>query len=220
VTFSYETDKLCYLRLIPISPLAAPLLLAPLKSVAQRVPLLTRAQVVLVDLNAHGAIGHVPGANPPRGPAPLEASTQLFENGEAWSIRAGLIRTEPDGEPSGTRYPFLPCEMFEQLFYDTFHSLVEFARQHLDGCTPCNVELGLVGARGVYLPAKVSQEMYWWGPIQKHEIVYRARLTTGEAANIDGLLLDFFSLVYDSSGNTRPKGLGGFPPGRPGSRRY
>src|SRR5208337_5068306 len=95
--------------------------------------------------------------------------------------------------------------------YDTLHSLIEFARQHLGVSPPCKVELGLVGAKGVYLPAKVSQEMYWWGPIQKPDVVHRATLATGEAATIDGLLLDFFSLVYDSSGNTRPNGLGGFP---------
>jgi hypothetical protein len=219
LTYSYDDDSLCYLRIIPNSPLKVRLPLAMLKDVAHRAPLFTCNHVVLADHNEYGAIGFAPAANLSISTASIEASTQLFENGEVWSVGAGLIKKEPAGEPSGSKYPYLPTLLFEQLYYDTLRSLVDLAGQHLGVGPACRVELGLVGTKGIWLPVTVSQATYWWGPILKPEIVHRATLTDADPVAFDSLLLDFFSLVYDASSNRRPNGLCGFPPGRPGSSR-
>lgn len=109
INFSYDTESLCYLRLIPISRLATLLSLATLKDVAQHAPTLASGHgVVLADHNEHGAIGYEPVSNPHSGPAGLDASTQLFQNGEIWSIGAALIRTDLAGNHQGQCFRFFP----------------------------------------------------------------------------------------------------------------
>src|SRR5579862_8571006 len=112
-------------------------------------------------------------------------------------------------------FPFLPPCTFERLYYDKLRSLTGFATKELGLKPPWNIEFGLVGIKGLYLPVAIRREMEWWGPISKPEIVHRAILKEENPTALDRLLLDFFNLVYDATGNARPDGYCGFPPNRP-----
>lgn len=212
ITYSYTTERLCYLRLIPVSAPPKLLPLSTLVRVAERAPLL-KERDALANHNEHGAIGYNPG-NYSQKRASLNASTQLFENGEIWSIGASLIVSERNGFPDWYRLPALACLTFERVYYDALYALVRFASEHLGLEPRWQVELGLVGIKGLHLygldPAAPG------GPIRKSEVIQRLILNDDGDSTLDDVLLDFFSKVYDAAGVRRPEGLFGFPPNRPG----
>ncbi len=85
VEFTYLEGPLCHLRLIPTVRRTRPLPLATLTEAAQKVPLLTcQRGTILSCPNRFGAIGYEPAYPPPQPGATgkLNASTQLFQNGE------------------------------------------------------------------------------------------------------------------------------------------
>jgi hypothetical protein len=214
--YSYESDRLAYIRLIPASALAAPIALADLRQAVPRMPMLWRGHGALTGHNRHGAIAFEPGSHPPKGAARMAASTQLFPNGELWSISTAVIVTARGDRPPSIRVPFVHSLTFEQLLYDTLRRLVAAAESELGLRPPWQVELGLVGMDGVHVVGMLGNEQ--WGPIRKAEIVDRMILNENTTASIDSLLLRFYGLVYDATGYQRPAGLHGFPPSRPSSQ--
>lgn len=214
IGYSYSKKSLGYIRPIPVSPLRKPLRLAALAQVVQRVPLL-KEQRILSAQNEHGAIGFCPENFPPRGPAGLKASTQLFENGEIWSIGSSVIMSERNGRPDWVSLPALACAVFEQSYYDALTSLVNFAEQQLSLKSPRRIELGVVGNRELYLYGVFQRPYYPAGPILKSEVTVDAVLHDSTRDRIDALLLEFFTRVYDTAGMQRPEGSFGFPPNRP-----
>jgi hypothetical protein len=205
-SFSYVTKSLCYLRLIPSSRLASPLPRARLKDAAQSAPLLCRVYNGMTVHNEYGAIIFERQS----GTTNIKASTQLFQNGEIWSIHASLIRSRlHEGAGPWSKLPYLPYKDFEASYCHALRSVIDFAVNDLGLHSPMSVELGLVGIKGLYL--NVSQDGQW-GPIRKREIVKRALLNDVKQPGLDSILLDFFSEVCDSSGNARPDRLEGFPP--------
>jgi hypothetical protein len=204
VDFSYSSASSCYLRLIPVARLTKPIPLASLNNVAQRAPILTREHNALGDHNQYGAIGYIPGSG-----GRLKASTQLFQNGEIWSISQSLIIAELNGRPAWVKVPLIACGAFESAYYNTLHSLIRFARESLDLKAPWQVEFGLVGLNGgLYLGMPDSEQ---WGPIRKSEIIRRSILSDDNPSTVDTALLDFFSEIFDSAGYSRPEKFNGFP---------
>jgi len=64
ISYSYITDSLCYVRVIPTRSLPRPLALATLTTIAQRAPLLTgQRRGVSSTHNSHGAIIYESGSN-------------------------------------------------------------------------------------------------------------------------------------------------------------
>jgi hypothetical protein len=213
VDFSYDTGTLCYLRLIPTTRLTRPLSLASLLQAASRVPMLTRRLgTVLTNQNVYGAVGYEPGPPVPRGRGKLNASTQLFQNGELWSIGASLIVRDRGDRPAGVRLPFVAAIILEQTYYDKLRSLITFASEYLKLEPPWQVELGLVGVQGLSVVVP-PEEMR--GPVRKSDIIVRRILKTSDSTAIDSLLLGFFNEFHDATGYARPDSLGGFPPARP-----
>jgi hypothetical protein len=213
VTYSYDTDSLCYIRLIPAKPPAESIRLPVLKGAIQYASLLTRGNDRPTDLNSHGAIGVRAGSIPRGGTARIEASTQLFESGEIWSI--GPIKSQMPDAPEGTP-PFVHSLVLEQVFYDTLRRLIKFAPERLNLLPPWNVELGITGS--LHLPFCVigfDRLLYQYGDIKKNEIF--TRMTVKQPEDADQLLLSFFCKVHDSTGTARPAEYCGFPPNRPGS---
>jgi len=218
ITYSYTTESLCYLRLIPLSPLPKPLPLSTLLRVAQRAPLLKPRDydVIRVTHNEYGAIAYDPSSDADTGPARLKGSTQLFENGEIWSISAILIVTERNGRPEWVLLPALACLLFEQTYYDVLTSLIRFADKGLSLKPPWRIELGLVGIKGLHL--YTGSGLYaanGEGPIRKSEVIYRMVLNDDQETTLKSLLLEFFSQVCDAAGEKRPENLYGFPLNRP-----
>lgn len=120
VTYTYEADSLCYLRLMPLRSLDNPLRVNVLKQALHGARPLSRNFGAVTVHNEFGAIACEPESHPPGGSALLLASTQLFQNGEIWSLSSALVVRKPEhGEPTGLNYPFLPSLVFEQIYYDT-----------------------------------------------------------------------------------------------------
>lgn len=212
VSYSYATDSLCYLRLIPTKRLHRPLPLALLTQEVGRAPLLCPQRGGLSKHNDYGAIVYEPGSNPPGGNAKLDASTQLFENGEMWCVGATLIVQERGQRPEWMKLPFVPSLPLEQIYYDRLRSLVSFASDRLGLNPPWQVEAGLVGIKGLHIGMPPRD---FWGPIRKSEITHRMIVNDDKPPSYDAFLLAFFGLVYDATGYARPDNLHGFPPGRP-----
>lgn len=213
VEYFYDTKQLAYIRLIPTKRLAEPLPLATLKQVALHMPLLYRGPRSFAGHNKHGAIVYEPGSNPPKGRARLKASTQLFPNGEFWSIATQIIVTERGDRPAWVKVPFVHSKTVEQLFYDTLGGLIAAAKSDLGLSSPWQIELGLVGTDGVHVVGMPDNEQ--WGPVRKSEIILRMILNEDTRDAVNAILLAFYARLYDATGYPRPGGLHGFPPSRP-----
>lgn len=213
IGYSYDAEALCYLRLIPLPPLERPLSLANLRKVVEHAPLLSRQpEGALVGRNDYGAIAYEPSSPPSRGPGNLASSTQLFITGEIWSIGNSLIARERGDRPQWIKLPFLSSVIFERVCYDQLRTLTQFALEHLSLSAPWEVECGVAGSKGLHLWVSAQETS---GPIVQTEVVTRRTMKTGSEAEIDTILLEFFNLLHAAAGTERPKGLHGFPPGRP-----
>jgi hypothetical protein len=136
VLFSYFDPPDAYLRIIPMTALATPLPLATLREAASTAPLLKSRPGCLTTINRYGAIAYDPARMHTGGPAPVNWSTQLFQNGELWATSNTMIIRERKGRPDWLPLPLLPAFVFEQLFYDMLHASVLFAREHLGLTVP------------------------------------------------------------------------------------
>jgi hypothetical protein len=219
IVYGYDTARVCYLRLIPTRVLSAPIPIAELRKVVQRARLLSRtSRGSVTDLNRFGAIVCEPATHPTSGRAELRASTQLFPNGEIWSVSSDLIAREAAQGmiERGLKFPFIPSLLFEQAYYDTLRYHFEFASAELgmNGKT-WQVEMGIIGADDVSIAVSISAFERFWGPIRVPNIVHRTVVNDPTPDSIDNVLLTFFALVYDATGHARPTGRFGFPPKRP-----
>jgi hypothetical protein len=212
VLFSFVEPPDAYLRIIPVTPLPAPLPRATLRELANRAPLLKKRPGCLVAMNAYGAIAYDPAQVSRGGPAPLNWATQLFPNGELWAMSNRIIVRARNGRPDWLPIPFLPAFVFEDLFYKALHSAVAFAQENLSLTFPLQVELGLLGTKGMHIGLNMSDLR---GPVHENEADSRAVLADADEATINSVLLEFFQQVHDLSGYRRPQGLHGFPPGPP-----
>lgn len=211
IGYSYASDMLCYLRLIPLPPLERPLSLASLNKVVNRAPLLSREpEAGLSGKNEHGAIAFEPASPPSRGPGNLASSTQLFISGELWSIGATLIAHERGERPEWIRLPFLSSVTFERAYYDHLRSLTAFALEQLSLSAPWEVVCGISGSRGLHLWVSAQDTL---GPIVQPDVIVRRRMKTASEAEMDTVLLKFFSAVHAAAGAERPAALHGFPGG-------
>jgi hypothetical protein len=208
VNFTYQTDRLCYLRLIPTSPLVRPVPIARLKDIAVQAPVLHRAISLLTDINTFGAVAYDPATNPPRGIGILHGSTQLFENGELWSVSAKLIVQERQAymDPS-MKVPFVPSLAFERGYIGCLEKLCTVASL-LSSPAPWRVEAGITGVAGTYITVEANEQ---WGPIRKPEVFHQGILNGRDTPDFTTFLVTFFSRVFDAAGYPRPGRLNGFP---------
>jgi hypothetical protein len=211
--YSYSTDTYCYLRLIPVPSLERPLPIESLTEAVRDAPLLSRQPGgALSSTNQFGAIAFEVGSQPGRGRGRLAASTQLFRNGEFWSVSAAMVAHERGDRPSWIKLPFLASVVFERVYYDTLRALLRFAQRSLSLSPPWLVECGLVGIQGLHLGLAPEDIR---GPVQQAEVIVRRPLKNMEEGAIDKLLIDFFAMLYETTGTQRPESLHSFPPHRP-----
>ena len=204
---------LCFLRLIPLPPLERPLSLANLRKVVDRAPLLSRErQGALSGRNDYGAIAFEPSSPPSRGPGNLAASTQLFVTGELWSISNALVAHERGERAQWIKLPVLSSVIFERVYYDQLRALTAFALDQLSLSAPWEVECGIAGSKGLHLWVSPSETS---GPIVQSDVIIRRTMKSATEAEMDAVLLEFFSLLHAAAGSERPAGLHGFPPGKP-----
>ena len=217
IIYSYNAGPMCYLRLVPASGPKEPIRLAALKAAASIAPLLSRGDGAITEINDYGAIRIEPETYLPKGRSAIKDSTQLFENGEIWSISMGLVKTKIVQPLIGTP-PFMHTVEFEQVYYDTLKSIGRFASKHLNAGPRWIAEFGIVGVAGLHLGViGIDGYLYEKRPIAKDEISYRTTLDFTDVTTVDKVLLEFFTRVHDATGSARRSGYCGFPPGRPGS---
>lgn len=210
VSFSFAAGPDGYMRIIPTAPQNRPIALSLLnEQVGQSELIRNTGHGGLSTTNRHGAILYDPAGSYAGGSAPLHWATQVFQNGELWSLTDTMIIRERGLRPRHLPMPLIPSGVLEQSFRRALHKNVAFAVARLGLALPCLVELGLLRMRGAYL--FVAQEEIR-GPIQFDEAVVRARLASDDPRAIDDLLLEFFNEVHDKTGYPRPENLNGFPP--------
>ncbi len=212
VSFSFADAPEAFLRIIPIQPLGRPIPLASLNKVVGNAALLRSTGFGgFTFVNKYGAVLYASNGQFLGGPAPMHLATQLFQNGELWSVSDSIMTRERGSRPAWWPMPFIPALAFEQAFYEALHRNLAFATQHLGLCFPCTVELGLVGLTNAHLALNVND----FRPIQPEEAIVRKELASAVPSAINEVLWEFFNEVYDKTGFPRPSGLHGFPPGPP-----
>jgi hypothetical protein len=157
--------------------------------------------------NRYGAILLRSGTSP----GVIDASTQLFENGELWSVGAGVLKTDRGRMPAEWEMPLLPGLSFERDYYDVSYALLKLASE-LGLRAPCQVECGIVGIEGAFISIGGG---HTHGPIHKREIVCRKVADPSKPETLNDVLLDFFLKTHDATGSARPEGFNAFPPDRP-----
>jgi hypothetical protein len=121
-----------------------------------------------------------------------------------------LIIRERDFRPRWIPLPVILAYVFENTFHRTTHQAVRLAIEQIGITSPVQIEFGLVGVRGVHFGVP---RLDTWERIQGDEVVVRRAIATAEAGGVDAALLDFFSEVFDQTGQERPANLHNFPPG-------
>jgi nucleoside phosphorylase len=213
VSFSFAGAPEAFLRIIPVLPRDRPIPLASLNAVAGRAELLRPTGFGgITAVNKYGVVLYAPDGSYRGGPAPLHWATQLFQNGELWSVTDSITVRERSFRPAWVPIPYIPATVFERAFYEALHKNVAFTARDLGASFPCTLELGLVGLTNAHLGISNDDIR---GPIQPDEAIVRRELSSADPATINAVLLEFFSEVYDKTGYVRPSGLHGFPPGPP-----
>jgi hypothetical protein len=98
----------------------------------------------------------------------------------------------------------------ESTFHRTARQSVRFAIEQIGVTPPVQIEFGLVGVRDVHFGVL---QLDTWERIHGDEVIVRRVLETAGAGEVDAALLDFFSEVFDQTGQERPANLHNFPPG-------
>jgi nucleoside phosphorylase len=213
VSFSFAAGPDGYMRIIPTVRRDRPIPVSTLNArVNQSEMIRNTGHGGFSTTNPHGAIFYDPSGSHRGGLAPLRWATQVFQNGELWSLTNTMIVRERGWRPPHWPIPLIPSTAVEESFYRAFHKNVAFAISRLGLTLPCHVELGLLRIRGAYL-AIAEDDIR--GPIQFDEAVVRVRLSSADPNAINGALLEFFNELYDKAGYARPENLHGFPPGPP-----
>jgi hypothetical protein len=212
VCFSFAGAPEAFLRIIPMRR-DRPIPIASLKEVAGSAELLRSAGFGgSTCVNKYGAVLYSSDGSYRGGRAPLHWATQLFQNGELWSVTDSIIVRRHNGRPAWWPMPLIPATVLEKTFYKTLHKNGVFAVEHLGLTFPCTIELGIVGLSDAHLAINESDIR---GPIQLDDAIVRKELMSADRAAINAVLLEFFNEVYDKTGYPRPVGLHGFPPGEP-----
>jgi nucleoside phosphorylase len=213
VNFAFAGGPDGYLRIIPMERRDRPLPVSSLNACIDQAELIrAKGYGGLSTVNPYGAIFYDPAGSYPLGRAPMRWATQLFQNGEVWSLTDTLIVRERGWRPANWPLPLIPVLTLEQGFHRALHKNVSLAASRLSLTFPCHVELGLLSMRGAHLGVDDGDIR---APIQFDEAIVRVELASADAAAIDAALLEFFNEVFDRTGFARPEGLNHFPPGPP-----
>ena len=109
VSFSFTGAPGAFLRIIPIQPRERPIPFASLNEVAGIAELLRSTGFGgFTFVNKYGAVFYAPNGSFRGGPAPMHCATQLFQNGELWSVSDSIIIREHGERPRWVPMPLIP----------------------------------------------------------------------------------------------------------------
>ena len=200
IEYSHEAKPFAYLRLIPTKSADRPLALSVLREAVDAAPTFSSQYGSLTTTNRYGAIAYIPKTRPPKGAGVLGDTTQLFDNGEIWSVSATLVVLEKErgGRPAWVKSPMIPSFPFEDRFYRLLRNMINFARDQLVLEPPFQTEAGLTDVEGAHITMGSSNDAEFW-TIKRPEIFHRAVINnTGQET------LDCSSLPSLTRFTTRP----------------
>lgn len=200
--YGFADDKGVYLKLSPRAALAKPFTTGELYGLARQSQfgLLYRQQAGLPHHNARGAVLLEPVSG---SGGRLRAATQVFHNGEIWSIGRDLLVDNEYGK-------LVPVKLLETAFREALTRHVDFMQTKLGIPPPYTVEFGAVGTSGYSLVIDTHID----NPYEIRDDAFSERfvLTGASSAAIDAALLRIYEAFFRLTGYPRPPNLFGFPP--------
>jgi hypothetical protein len=205
IEFTYPDGNGFYLRVIPGVALSKPLSRTTLGSIQDAgLFAMWRNPSGLFSQNRFGSIVVEPAS--PASPAGgnLNASSQLFANGELWGIaRWPFVTNRPQFGP------IIPSQTLEQIYRDTLVRYINFLSTHLRFEPPFVIKAGAVGLKGFRLAVDTD---HLFGPFYDDAFEGTYELNDLSPEAINAILLAFFETLFAASGYDRPKNLWNFPP--------
>jgi hypothetical protein len=197
-TYSYPDGRGFYLRMRPKFALAHPLSRADMNDFARsrKLPLMWwRYIMTLAALNRHGAIVL---ERQSAASGYIDASTQLFANGELWGVNRRLLTVREDEKQLGQK-------AVQNVFEYSTQAFVNFIRGALGIPPPYLMQAGAVGLQGFSVVTDPNAENTY-GPIHQDEFSFRREIGDTSPAATQGLLQDLFSEFFELTGYHMPGG--------------
>jgi hypothetical protein len=195
ITYCLDETRVFYLRLIPTKTREPQLKFAKLVDIVTRRRIQTLSQreyAGIPDRNSFGAIVYEPPHRPPNNePVSL---TQLFRNGEIWSIGTGFHNQFEAGL-------VIFVKTLENVATRVCDNFCNVAREELGVDPPYSIEIGGVGLSGVQL---VVAENVLAGPIHQNEIKVRRVINEVSANSVGAVVAEFMDRLHELAGTDRP----------------
>jgi hypothetical protein len=191
IDYRFDEGRAFYLRLIPTTALPSPLPVTRLDEVVRqgRLQVLTRTTFSCTPArNRFGAIAYEPHGN---STVPT-ALTQLFRNGEIWSVTREFA-TNFHGSP------VIPMVNVRNIVRRVLANFIEVATQELDLTQPLEVEIGAIGLTdmSVSLPVSSPRQMLNQisGPIYESQIRFRRVMNETSDASQNAIVEELYDLA-------------------------
>jgi hypothetical protein len=202
-TYSYADGKGFYLRLMPHDLPAVPIQrddgIAALNKLQAAMFRSADARGV-VAANKYWIIVMDPSASVP---GTLEASTQLFTNGEIWGLARWLLRNNV------AHGDYVPARALEETYRRTLHQYVAAAKV-LGVRPPFTIKAGGVGLQGYRFLVDAPNLVDDSRRFQHDHVSVERVLKTDSKHETDAMLLEIFESIFLRAGSPRPEGLFGF----------
>jgi hypothetical protein len=196
--------RVVYLRVMPSAPLPRPLSLDLLINKSIRFGKFGQNSGWDRQENDYGVIVFSPAGNTSN----IDSLTQFFRNGEIWGINAELFR-----QHQMNNIPVANSYSLEATIAESLQLYCDFLKDVSEAALPYTVEMGMQGVRGMILAInKVALNKNM--KIADDRFEMRHTLNATDLSTREKLLLDFFNMVFDQTGRSRPEKLYGFPPDR------
>jgi hypothetical protein len=197
VQYRFNESRAFYLRLIPTSPLPEPLSIAKLQDVVSRhcIAVPTRTAFGSTSArNRYGAIAYEPHGNSTE---PV-GFTQIFRNGEIWSVTKELVAKYYDP-------PTIPMVNLKNIYNKIIRNFVEAAQKELGLSPPFQIEMGAIGLNGLRMSLPNNQGEFYnqlSEPIFEPEIRFRIVVNDPSASALESIVNSFIARMYDLAGIT------------------
>ncbi len=192
--YGLEDDKGVYLRIMPRASPLEPFRTGQLFEFARQVPMgqLYRQQTGLVHYNENGAILMEPVSG---SGGRLRAATQVFHNGEIWSVGRELLVDNQYGR-------FIPVKPLRTALREALSRNLNFMEKQLGSSPPYTIEFGAVGMKEYLLAIDTTMD----NPYRIRDDAFSETfiLNDSSAASVDGAVTRMIAAFYRLSGYAAP----------------
>ncbi|CCD84565.1 protein of unknown function [Bradyrhizobium sp. ORS 285] len=197
IDYRMGDQRVFYLRLIPTKVSERKLTFSELQRLLTQNRLHTLSRNIFsgaVGRNAFGSIVYEP-----HGESPTPRSfTQLFRNGEIWTVGTGFHQNTQGGW-------LVPARNVQNIFSRVLQNFCDVASESLGLSSPYTIEFGGLCLAGARLSVGVRDECF--GPIHQSMLVVRSVLNNEDLASQQALVERFVDELFDLAGADRPASL-------------